>query len=355
MIAAERERLAGPLLIVAFGAVFAGMLVAVFPTSDEYANFASTQQPNAFSVAYLQALARANPSDEKIRLVYARHLAKVGRASDALQALTSIAQSRGLADEARDLSFDLALVLVHEASSAAERRRATEEAVNRLTELVGTARGAERLRALADAALELERPDLAARALIELSRVDADRAARLAEAAKWFRAAGNERAAADAYRQAMTAETDSEKARPYAEGAVAAMRAAGRACDAADVANDLAHAHWDELATAQGAMDLAVECGNAKLARDLGRRVVELSGGSDDLLFDQVKRELGAGDLAAAFSLMQELVKRQPDEPSLREIDGRIAEWAGHPDVALQDWLYLMGRPVVPPRRFELP
>jgi hypothetical protein len=80
-----------------------------------------------------------------------------------------------------------------------------------------------------------------------------------------------------------------------------------------------------------------------------------LSSDSDEVLFDQVKRELAAGDLAAAFLLMQELVKRQPDEPSLREIDGRISEWAGHPDVALQDWLYLMGRPVVPPRRFELP
>src|SRR5689334_7026198 len=86
LIAAERERLAGPFLIVAFAAVFAGMLVAVFPPSDEYADFASTQQPNAFSVAYLQALSRANPNDDKIRLVYARHLANVGRAADALEA-----------------------------------------------------------------------------------------------------------------------------------------------------------------------------------------------------------------------------------------------------------------------------
>lgn len=355
MIAAERERLAGPFLIGAFAVVFAAMLAAVFPTSDEYADFASTQKPNAFSVAYLHALNRANPNDEKLRMVYARHLAQVGRAADALEALRSVANGRGLADEARDLSFDLALVLVHEAPSPAERRRAVDGAVQRLTDLVGRPHSADRLRALTDAALELERPDLAARALLELARVDTDRAARLAEAGKWFRASGAVNAAADAYRQAVAMETDPEKGRTYALDAIAALRAGSRVCDAAEVANELARAHWDEPATATSAMDLAVECGNAKLARDLGRRVVELSSDSDDLLFAQVKRELAAGDLAAAFMLMQELVKRQPDEPSLREIDSRIAEWAGHPEVALQDWLYLMGRPVVPPRRFELP
>jgi hypothetical protein len=58
----------------------------------------------------------------------------------------------------------------------------------------------------------------------------------------------------------------------------------------------------------------------------------------------QVRRELAAGDAAAALGLLRVLVSHSPEDASLHETTARVAEWAGEPQTALEHWLWLLTR-----------
>jgi hypothetical protein len=95
---------------------------------------------------------------------------------------------------------------------------------------------------------------------------------------------------------------------------------------------------------------LVTSCGRARDAKLLGRRVVALMPESDAERRRQVQRELAAGDPVGALVLLRQLVHNHPNEAPLRETTAHVAEWAGQPQVALEHWMWMLGRGYLRPR-----
>jgi hypothetical protein len=354
---APRPRpLAGLPALVAFAAVFAGLLAAVFPTDREYAELASSSAPDSYALAYLQALTRANADDVHLRLQYVRQLASLGRFDQALAALDPTLRDPSIISETRNLRLDLHLSRARALPpGSSERARAFDEVVRDAEELLGIALPPERLRALASLALELEKPALGARFYRKLAdAVPAEKAANLALAGKWLRAAGDGRGAAATFVEAAAAERDPAASRADSFAALDALEADDQVCQAADLGATFVRAHGSDVEVLVRVVELATACGQVAVARDLGRRLLELSTDDDDLAFAQARRELAAGDVHAALAIIHKLVLRHPADLGLREVEGRVAEWAGQPDLALGDWLFLLGHGPGGSKRFSL-
>jgi predicted Zn-dependent protease len=206
-------------------------------------------------------------------------------------------------------------------------------------------------------ALELENPALAAAYLLELATLlPADeRAGTLAEAGKWTRASGDGAGAADCYRQAVSLSSDPAEVRVYAAAAIDALEAQDQVAEAADLAASYSSMYKDDIALLERAAALASGANHATVARDLGRRLVLLRPDDEEELVRQVHRELAADDPRSALPFVQRVVGRRPLDPRWREVLARVAEWAGAPSLALENWLWLLERGLGPSPDFQVP
>jgi thioredoxin-like negative regulator of GroEL len=344
--AADRVRLAPVPVLVGFAFTLGAVFAAVFPTRQEYAHLADEGAPDAYSLAYLQVLTRANPDDEHLRLIYVRQLSRLGRYDEALAALGPAASDRQGDAEAQGLVLDLLLArarAVPEGDPA--RREAFEGVVKQLRKLRGLhVQSVDRLGALERLALELEEPRLAADFARSAAQSASDGAPLLADAARWMRAAGDASSAANLYREAAEKEHDTRRAQADALEAIAALESEDRVSDAADLAGVFASTWREEPRILVRAADLSLRCGRTFAARDYGRRLVAIDPASEVILEQQVRLELATGDARAALPLAQQLLERRPDDAHLHRTHARIAEWAGRPGIALSEWMWLLER-----------
>lgn len=345
MSAVDRVRLASVPLLVGFAFSLGGVLAAVFPTRREYAELADDRAPDAYSLAYLQVLTRASPKDEHLRLIYVRHLFALGRYDEALEALGPALGV--LRDDGETQALDLELLVARARAipeGDARRGQAWERVERKLERLVELPQPVDRLERQAKLALELERPRLASEYYLRAAAQSLDDGPRmLAEAAKWMRASGDGVGAANRYREAADEERDPERARRDALLAIASLESEDRVPDAANLAGVYLRRWPDDRELLGRAVDLSSRCERMSAARDYGRRLLALDPGSEQLREQQVRLELAAGDVRAALPLVQRLVGSRPNDARLHHAAARIAEWAGRPDLALQEWLWLLG------------
>jgi predicted Zn-dependent protease len=343
--AIDRVRLASVPLLVGFAFSLGGVLAAVFPTRQEYAELADDRAPDAYSLAYLQVLTRANPTDEHLRLIYVRHLSELGRYDEALDALGPAIAAQQDDVETRGVELDLLLARARSIPEDDPRRaEASEGVADQLERLVLVRAPADRLEKRAKLALELERPRLAAEYYVRAAAQAPDEAASLlAEAAKWMRASGDGVGAANGYREASAKEKDPLRSKRDALLAMESLESEDLVPDAANLADAYLRKWPDDRQLLGRAVDLSSRCERVLAARDYGRRLVELEPESEVVLEQQIRLELAAGDVRAAVPLLQRLVARRPDDVRLHQAQARIAEWAGRPDLALGAWLWLLG------------
>lgn len=345
MTAVDRVRLASVPLLVGFAFSLGGVLAAVFPTRREYAELADDRAPDAYSLAYLQVLTRANPQDEHLRLIYVRHLFALARYDEALQALGPALVV--LHDDGETQALELELLLARARAipeDDARRGPAWERVERKLKRLIELPQPADRLERQAKLALELERPRLASEYYLRAAAQSADDGPRmLAEAAKWLRASGDGVRAANRYGEAADGEKDPQRARRDALLAIASLESEDRVPDAANLAGVYLSRWPDDRELLGRAVDLSSRCERVSAARDYGRRLLALDPGSASLLEQQVRLELAAGDVRAGVPLIQKLVASRPNDARLHQAAARIAEWAGRPDLALREWLWLLG------------
>lgn len=341
----SRERLAGTPMLVGIALAFGALLASVVPTRAEFTR--NLERPSdARSLPYLAALMRASGGDRAIELLYVHRLQSLGRFDAALGALSPMAPGPEYPAIA-NLRFDLLLAKARaEPDETASRASAFAAVTRELGALRSVPQTEARLRELAGVALEVGKPHWAGEYFFAAATLSprADRAALLAEAGRWLRAAGDEARAADCFGEASEAETDRSRARADRDLAVDAVEAEGRAEPAAALASSYAAADPDDEAMLARATALAAAAGRARDARDLGRRLASLEPDDDGAVRDQARRELAAEDPRGALADIALLVARHPEDPHWRRVEARVAEWAGDPSLALGDWLWLMGQ-----------
>ncbi|MDX8407950.1 MAG: hypothetical protein R8L58_06150, partial [Mariprofundaceae bacterium] len=174
------------------------VLALLMPRSSFLSNPELIGKPDALSVAYLQALLKANPGDDEIRMLFAEHLAGTGRIVEADRQLQSVDPS-SIADANRVtfLGLRLALLRLLKQPEDTQLRQRAEQAVQRGLALPNDMISAQRWQQLADILLQVGMPQWAARAYVRLATLDREHKQDwLTEAARWYLASGmNERAA----------------------------------------------------------------------------------------------------------------------------------------------------------------
>jgi len=348
-----RGGFAGAPTLLGLAFVMGVVLTVVFPSGREFAELTGKQRVDAYSLAYLTVLTRAKRDDPNLRIVQARQLGEIGRWSEALAALEGVTFDRATSDAAGSLRLALVLSRARALPEGTDERVAAFELVRReLHEASGRSWPAPRAYELGRLALELEEPALGARYFIAASKVETDassRAAALAEAGRWLRAAGDERAASESFLRAAETTTDPAEKLRYVLAGADALEALARPCEAADIVRPYA-ATSSEVAVVVRAAALSTSCGNARDAQLLGRHVLELAPDDEVHVREQVRRELGAGDPRSALVLLEKLVKKHPRDGELRLSTARAAEWSGAPQIALEQWMFLVANGHVPRR-----
>jgi len=348
----DRPSLAGVRLLTEFAFVLGAGLAAVFPTRQQYAEFADDESPNAYSIAYLHVLTRADPADMHLHLLYARHLKALGRFDDALLAVSPVLTDPALGADARDLRFELLLARARAIPEGDPGRAiAFHTVADELAKMAELPENKDELVHFAGLAVELDEPLLAAKYFARAAESDhARRSEYLAAAGKWQRAGGDGVGAADAYKRAAESERSPELARQDRMLALDALLAADRVGDACDLAIAFSKAAPGDVGALSRAVTLASAANRVQLARDLGRTLLATDPENGEWLLGQATRELAAGDPAAALPLIVKLRAQHPNDPKLRELEAHVAEWSGKPEMALDDWLWLLehgysGRP----------
>jgi len=345
LIADDSVRFAPAPTVIAFAFSLGAVLAAVLPTRREYAQFTDDRPPDAYSLAYLHVLTRANPDDEHLRLTYARHLQKLGRFEEALEVLgraaTPATEPR---PEVENLRLELLLALARSIPEGeAARRVAFDAVIPQLRVVSRLPQSPAQLERIAELALELGDPDFAGRMYLRAAQAPGeDRPSLLERAGRWLRAGGDRREAAAAYQLASRALPLGPAARIDSLLAVETLESDDRACDAADLSSQLVLDYPGDPEVLSRAATLAEFCDRPYAARDYGRLLLALSPQRSQVVEQQLNRELAAGDVQAAFVLVEQLLSEHPDDVHLRELDAHVAEWSSHPDRALEDWMWLL-------------
>lgn len=337
---ARRAAFPAARMLVGLAFVMGAVIAVVFPSGREFAEITGKSRVDAYSIAYLTVLTRAQPEDRHLRIAHARQLAKIGRWDEALAAL-----GPAIGEDPSVLRLGIMLERARAMPIGAPVRASAFDEVHRELGALGQRPWAPaRARELGRLSLELEDPALAARYFLAAAAAETDRSLRvesLAEAARWLRAAGDERRASDCSREAARMTENVEERGRHLVAAADALEAHGLPCDAAAVLAPFARSS-DRVALVARAVALESACGDVYEAKDLGRRLLKLAPEDEAHRRAQIARELGAGDPGGALVLLKALVRAHPNDAELRQATAQVAEWSGEPQTALDQWLFLV-------------
>ncbi|MBA1146376.1 tetratricopeptide repeat protein [Ectothiorhodospiraceae bacterium WFHF3C12] len=328
-------------------------LVLVFPHQLSLRAVDYIERPTAVSLAYLQALVRAYPEDDWLRLQLARQYREIGQfpqANVVLQPLLGpeaglvpdlAAQVRWL--KAR-LDHDRMLTLPVGSPRRAELQRSLRR---QLETLASSERAdAQDLRWLAQTALTLNRPRLAAQVYERLAEMpEENRADRLMAAGRWYLAANAFELAVDAYRRVLSGDGAADRRVEAGLALVRTWLAAGRPERAWQEAESLLTRFPGNISLLELAQQAALQAGDPRRAlafaqqhwpsrADMGVRALR----------ERLDLELAAGRTSWATETAGILVQRRPDDGAARRDLARLLEWTGQPYRALEVWLRVAER-----------
>ena len=338
---ARRVRLAGFPLVIAFALIVSGALMTVFPQDGDCSTLAGLGgRPDAFSIAYLEAIAKSSPKEARCPVLeYAHSLAAMGRHSEALQWIARLPRDASTVEAELDLQIAFARSLSSDDPRRAELRAAIHSQL--VADMVVSAASA-RHEELAKVALEWGWPGLAAQYYRKLAETEGPRTATfLREAGRWHLAAGEPSAAAECYEQAAARATDAAALEQDGLSAVAALEANGDVGAASKLIEGYAARLPDHTPLLRRAMSLAIAGGRPDAARRIGTLLVASGQATEKEALAQIRREVAAGNLRVALEITKELVRRDPGNPDLRRLEARLAEQSGDNWLAFRDWAWL--------------
>jgi hypothetical protein len=191
--------------------------------------------------------------------------------------------------------------------------------------------------------LELGRPDLAAKLYERWASINNEHHfERLKEAGRWYVAAGTPLQAAEIYHKAYKETDDAEQAKQFALLAINALRAADKGSLALTSMKEYLQKFPNDKGLLDEAIVLALATNDPKQALAWGSVRLALEPNNPEQISKQVDLALAAGNLEVAWSLCERLLLLKPKDTHIHERAAQIAEWAGKPELALNQWVWLV-------------
>ena len=341
----KQKRLVGTKIIFLFGAALIAIFVLLFHKEDRLKTMFNLIPADRISVQYLQLLVNADPEDASLRLALARQYAQIGSVNEANRVLEPLLNQQGReAIEARLLSLELNTKLYYDKAATDTSRENDLVALRKkiafiANELVPV----DLFPTVIQRSLELGRPDLAAKLYEYWANINnEDHFERLKEAGRWYVAAGVPLQAAEIYHKAYKEADDIELAKQFALLAINALRAADKGSLALTSMKEYLQRFPNDVVLLDEAIVLALATNDPKQALEWGNLRLALDPNNPEQINKQVDLALAAGNLDVAWSLCERLLILKPKDRHIHEHAAQIAEWAGKPALALDQWVWLV-------------
>jgi polysaccharide biosynthesis protein PelB len=341
----KQKTLAGTKILFLFGIALVTVFVLLFRKEEHLKTMFNIIPPDRISVLYLQLLVNAHPDDAALRLELARQYTKTGNIDEAHVALEPLLNQQGQqAIEAKLLLLELDIKSYYD-KAATDVSRAKDLIV--LKEKIGVIADEsvpiDLLPTVIQRSLELGRPEIAAKLYERWAGMNNENHfERIKEAGRWYVAAGIPMQAAEIYHKAYASTTDAEQAKQFALLAISALRAADKGAIALTFMKEYLQRFPKDEMLLDEAIKLALATNDPKQALAWGELRLSLNPNSPEQISKQVDLALAAGNLDVAFSLSEHLLILNPKDRNTRERTAQIAEWIGRPDLALNQWLWLV-------------
>jgi polysaccharide biosynthesis protein PelB len=375
---AERPFLAPTWLIALLATIVVIALVLLYPRTALEHRLAEAPDTK-LSALYLANLLRSDPNNPQLRLLLARHQAKIGNLHEARLTLQPAldAHNPDLNRQALRVLWELNereyRLLPEKASAAREEARA--ELVWQLQELAKFPMSIDELLDLARKAYQLKQPILGAQLVHQISHRldDPVESAKLFErAAEEALASGDYRGSAELHLAARNNSSDPAQARRHFHAALRALQSGNQALEAIEMGEREIGALADDPGTLLLMTQLARAAGRPDIADRYVRKLLHISlmrrwqaiqiarawgegsflkvaqqgaGSGSSLPFDDKIYTLGYEvflenrKLEDAWLLASSAVRQSPNDIAWRQRLARVAEWTGRPQVALENWL----------------
>lgn len=347
----RRSRLIQPLTLLLITAVLVLALVLLFP-ARRFSELTHTpepeqEEPSSVSISYLQALLRANPQDEQLRINLAMQQARAGEIDHARQTLDPV-QDVSDAD-VQWLLLDLDWQAFNGAEKGSpEREENRGRVIARMRELQGRSGLSPQRRAtLANRWLALGQPAQAAAIYDRLGEEEEEEEEEATEhqnsyqwyalAARWWLAANEPGKASESWRRAFESTDDPEQRRTAALAALDAARQDDDA-DNLDLAQRFIDAYPKEPTFLDIGIDMALARNRLEIAQQWSKRYISIRPGDQDARERDAQIALARNELGEALTGLQQLVENNPDNAALRAKLAQVQIWAGQPQAALANY-----------------
>lgn len=301
-------------------------------------------RPDRISVLYLQLLMDTEPDDASLRLDLARQLVRIGDIDRAYLVLKPLLAQQGReATEARLLSLELDMKMYFSmAATDPAKENAFATLGKKISAFIDESLPVDLLPRVIRHSLEFGQPATAAKLYERWAGADnAHRFDHLKAAGYWYTAAGLPLSAAEVYDKAYASAGDDEQARQAALLAVDALQAADKAPLALTFIKNSLRRLTNDKALLDKAIALSLAIDDPKQAFAWGNARLSLTPDDPEQISRQMELALAAGMLDAALPLSERLSALRPEDRHIHERAAQIAEWAGKPDLALNQWIWL--------------
>jgi tetratricopeptide (TPR) repeat protein len=342
-----QSKLLRPAIIFLFGVALVVSLSVLFYEGKHLITKINLVRPDRISVLYLQLLININPDNAPLHLSLAKQYRKLGnleKASDTLQSL--IKQQGRDALEARVLNLELNLESYFR-KKAIDSFRASDlpDLKKNIESIANESLPVNLLPRVVKLSLELERPDLAAKLYESWASLDGPhRFERFKEAGRWYIAAGQAEKAAAIYQKIYDSPPDASRDKQFALLTIEAYLAADKGGKASVLVQGYLQKHPDDKEMLERAVTLSLANNNPKEALAWGRKRLALDPANPEQINKLIDIALAAEAGEEAWLLSERLLKFNPEDISVRERTAQLAEWARHPDAALNHWIWLIKR-----------
>ena len=324
--------------------ILATSLTLLFQHQNHLKQLVKLVQPDFISVTYLRLLIQMQPHDTTLRLSLAQQLSDLGRTGEARDVLQPMLYDNDKSNwPVRLMHIDIQrMELFATKTNDPQWEIKLEELADQLETVAKEAIPFPYLERIAKLSLEFDRPKIAADIYDRLADIDSqNRLQWLALAGQWHLATARPKRAGQAYQEAFTLTTDTDKAQEFALLALDSLHAGNDQNAALAFVTEHLERFPHNPQLLERAVAIARTQSMYEQALQWGDQLLALDPNNEEQLERQLNLALEASKLPTALKIARQLVELQPENSTQRHRLALIAEWTGNPKYALEQWLWL--------------